>query len=128
MVISMYLCRNKKKKEMKKKIRTTGEVVNIIVYSNIRGSDRDDTDFVYYIDSKGIEHSENRLNMCLDFEDVEEVLSTDIDWEQIRIKAAISALQGFAAAPDRANAKELALWSVCAADALIAELKKGGEK
>ena len=113
---------------MKKRIKKTGEIVKIIVYSNLRGSDRDDTDFVYYIDSKGVEHYESRLNMCLDFEDVEEALNTDIDWEQIRIKAAISALQGFAAAPDRANAHELALWSVCAADALIAELKKGGEK
>lgn len=59
---------------------------------------------------------------------MEETPSTGIDWEKIRIKAAISTLQGFAAAPDRATAHELALWSICAADALIAELKKGGEK
>ena len=85
-------------------------------------------DFVNYVDSKGRERKNVPLNYYWDFEEVEEVLNTDIDWEQIRIKAAISALQGFAATPDRASAKELALWSVCAADALIAELKKGGEK
>ena len=111
---------------MKKKLRKTGEIVDVISYYNCYCSERNTTDSVSYIDSKGIEHrNEKGLNLWWDFEDVQ---STDIDWEQIRIKAAISALQGFAALPDRANAKELALWSVCAADALIAELKEGGEK
>ena len=114
---------------MKKRLRKTGEIVDVISYYNCYCSERDTTDSVSYIDSKGIEHHNERgLNLWWDFEDVEEAPSAGIDWEQLRIKAAISALQGFAATPDRANAHELALWSVCAADALIAELKKGGEK
>lgn len=115
---------------MKKRIRKTGETVKIIVYSNIRGSDRDDTDFVYYIDSKGVEHYENRLNICMDFEDVVKVPNAHINWEKVRIKAAISALQGFTSNTETARGmdRELAEWSVSAADALIAELKKGGEK
>ena len=54
----------------------------------------------------------------------------DIDWEQLRIKAAVYALQGFASNPNSTSAtdEELALWSVRAADYLIAELKKGGKK
>lgn len=113
---------------MKKRIRKTGEVVDVITYSNPYCSERDDMDCVSYIDSKGIEHHEKGLNLWWDFEDVEEVLSTDVDWEKVRIKAAISALQGFAASPKIASADTLARWSVCAADTLIAELKKGGEK
>ena len=51
--------------------------------------------------------------------------------EQIE-KAAISALQGFTSNSNKlcvnADAKELAIWSVCAANELISELKEGGEK
>ena len=54
----------------------------------------------------------------------------DIDWKQVRIKASISALQGFASNPNSTSAtdEKLAKWSVSCADALIAELKKRGEK
>ena len=54
----------------------------------------------------------------------------DIDWEQLRIKAAVSALQGFASNPNSTSAtdQEFAEWSVSCADYLIAELKKGGDK
>lgn len=114
---------------MKKRIRKTGEIVDIISYYNCYCSERCDTDSVSYIDSKGEEHrNEKGLNLWWDFEDVEEVLNTDIDWEKVRIKAAISALQGFAASPQIASTDTLARWSVCAAETLIAELKKGGEK
>lgn len=116
---------------MKKRLRKTGEIVDVISYYNIMRSERFPDDSVSYIDSKGEEHpNENGLNLWWDFEDVEEVLNTDIDWEQVRIKAAISALQGFASNPNStcATDEELARWSVCAADTLIAELKKGGEK
>ena len=116
---------------MKKRIRKTGEIVDVITYYNLLGPERNDTDTVSYVDSKGEEHhKEKGLNLSWDFEDVEEVLSTDIDWEQVRIKASISALQGFASNPNSTSAtdEELAKWSVNTADALIAELKKGGEK
>ena len=127
---------------MKRRIRKTGEVVKIIVYSNIRGSDRDDTDFVCYIDSKGVEHYENRLNMCLDFEDVEKNnTSENIDWERRRYE--IAKIMMHAIYLDDGNAErsnksglgfeykgfqESAKEAVRFADALIAELKKGGEK
>lgn len=116
---------------MKKKLRKTGEIVDIISYYNCYCSERDTTDSVSYIDSKGIEHhNEKGLNLWWDFENVEEVLSTSIDWEQVRIKAAISALQGFCSNAITFNNEDdkLAKWSVSYADALIAELKKGGEK
>lgn len=115
---------------MKKRIRKTGEIVDMISYSRYPSTARNpDLDWVSYIDSKGMEHEhEKGLNIYWDFEEVEEVLSTDIDWEQVRIKAAISALQGFAASPQIVSTDTLARWSVGAADALIAELKKGGEK
>ena len=114
---------------MKKRIRKTGEIVDVIAWYNLLGAERDRNDSVSYIDSKGNECVKvEGLNLAWDFEDVEEVLSTDIDWEQVRINAAISALQGFAASPQIASTEILVRWSVCAADALIAELKKGGEK
>lgn len=114
---------------MKKRIRKTGEIVDVIDWFNFYRTERDKEDTVSYVDSKGVEHHNERgLNLWWDFDDVEEVSSTDIDWEQVRIKASISALQGFAASPQIASTDTLARWSVGAADALIAELKKGGEK
>ena len=118
---------------MKKRIRETGEIVNVMAWSNLLGAERSSLDTVSYIDSKGNECVRVKgLNLAWDFEDVEEVLSTDIDWEKVRINAAISALQGFASNPhDKcvdADTGALARWGVGAADALISELKKGGEK
>ena len=61
-----------------------------------------------------------------------EVLTTEIDWEEVRIRAAIEALKGFAANPhdQAANSpvQKLSEWSVQAADSLIAQLKKGGTR
>ena len=115
---------------MKKRIRKTGEIVDVISCNNCTNTARNsELDWVSYIDSKGMEHEhEKRLNIYWDFEDVEEASSTDIDWEQVRIKASISALQGFAASLQIASTDTLARWSVGAADALISELKKGGKK
>ena len=117
---------------MKKKFRKTGEIVDVISYNKYTTTKRNsELDWVSYIDSKGVEHEhEKRLNIYWDFEDVEEAPNTDIDWEQVRIKAAISALQGLASNPNSSFASDdkLAKWSVSCADALIAELKKGGEK
>ena len=114
---------------MKKRIRKTGEIVDVIAYYNLMCAERDSKDSISYIDSKGEEHHhEKGLNLWWDFEDVEEVPNTHIDWEQVRINAAISALQGFAASPQIASTETLVRWSVGAADALIAELKKGGDK
>ena len=68
--------------------------------------------------------------MCRSNEGVEEELTKEIDWEQVRIKSAISALQGFCSNSVTFNDDDdtLAKWSVSCADALIAELKKGGKQ
>ena len=66
------------------------------------------------------------LNIAWDFEDVEEVLSTDIDWEQRRYEIA---KEVFASIYDfTIDGINFAKYAVDAADALITELKKGGEK
>ena len=114
---------------MKKILRKTGEIVDVISYNNLLGAYRSSLDSVSYIDSKGNECVKvEGLNLAWDFENVEERLSTDIDWEHLRIKAAVSALQGFASNPNITSVtyEDLAKWSVSCADALIAELKKGG--
>ena len=114
---------------MKKRIRKTGEIVDVIAWYNMLGAERDENDSVSYIDSKGNECVKvEGLNLAWDFEDVKEVFSNDIDWKQMKNKAAISALQGFAASPQIVSIETLVRWSVGVADALIAELKKGGEK
>ena len=117
---------------MKKRIRKTGEIVDVISCNKYTNTARNsELDWVSYIDSKGMEHEhEKGLNIYWDFEDVKEAPDTHINWEQVRIKAAISALQGFASNPNITSVtdEELANWSVSCADALIAELKKGGEK
>ena len=114
---------------MKKRFRKTGETVDVIDWFNFYRTERDKEDTVSYVDSKGVEHHNERgLNLSWDFEDIEAIPDTGIDWEKVRIKAAISALQGFAASPQIASTDTLARWSVGAADALISELKKGGEK
>lgn len=114
---------------MKKRFRKTGEIVNVIAWSNLLVEERSSLDTVSYIDSKGNECVRVKgLNLAWDFEDVEEVLSSDIDWEQRRYEIAKDVLPDFR---DGSNiwlsAKEAAKCAVHYADALISELKKGGE-
>ena len=50
----------------------------------------------------------------------------DVDYNQVRIQASIAAMQGIT--PEWGNsARQYAEWAVRIADALVAELKKGGE-
>lgn len=112
---------------MKKRIRKTGGIVDVIAWYNPMGTERCMSDSVSYINSKREKHEhEKGLNIYWDFEDVEEVLSPDIDWEQRRYEVAkevFASIYDFTI--DRIN---FAKYAVDAADALIAELKKGGEK
>lgn len=120
---------------MKKRIRKTGEIVDVITFSAISTTDRCNEDYVGYIDSKGVEHHcERDLNIYWDFEDVEEVLNTDIDWEQVRIDTAIKICNSLISnvgdsvfRSDITN-KDLAKACVNLSDALITELKKRGDK
>lgn len=93
---------------MKAKIKSTGETVN--VHEDING------DFV-------TESGSLYRNWQLDFE-------KEIDWEQRRYEIAKELMRGFATNPHNmlvdAKIGTLAEWSVSGADALIAELRKGG--
>lgn len=125
---------------MKKRIRKTGEIVDVINYSAI-SLGRDKGDYVSYIDSKDVEHvAEYGLNIQWDFEDVEEELTKEIDWEEMRGKAAIAAMQGILSNESieiTLNEEsseycsipiDIAKAAITYADALIAELKKGGNQ
>lgn len=129
---------------MKKRIRKTGEIVDVISYNKYTSTARNsELDWVSYVDSKGMEHEhEKRLNIYWDFEDVEEVLSTDVDWEQRRYDIAKNCIIGILGNDEMVDlAKNAGLKKNCRyiptnvaemavafADALIAEMKKGGEK
>jgi hypothetical protein len=111
---------------MKARIRKTGEIVDIITYSGstIRN---EYIDKVSYIDSKGVEHDRETLNYYWDFEqrpDVKEDNFPNTDWNQVRIDAAISAMQGIISKNDDYTYKEIATQAVGCADALIKNLKK----
>lgn len=144
---------------MKKRIRKTGEIVDVITYNNLYLPERHCSDSVSYIDSKGVEHHNERgLNLWWDFEDVDypincdtmeiskcgyiktglidvETLNTDIDWEQRKYEVAEDVLSMFfhiggynelikRLRDDDGKSNPYKGF----ADALIAELKKGGEK
>lgn len=123
---------------MKKIFRKTGETVDVISYKTIHGYERNTEDCVSYIDSEGEEHEAVKgLNIYWDFEDVEveEEPTKDIDWEGVRIKAAISAMNAAITAKwfsyiddDEKQAFAISENAVLIADALIAELKKGGNQ
>ena len=68
---------------MKAKIRKTGEIVDVISFSC--DTERKPTDAVDYIDSKGIEHHNEKLNY---YWDLAPVNISDIDWEQRRYEIA----------------------------------------
>lgn len=93
---------------VKAKIKSTGETVN--VHEDING------DFV-------TESGSLYRSWQLEFE-------REIDWEQRRYEIAKELMRGFATNPHNmlvdAKIGTLAEWSVSGADALIAELKKGG--
>ena len=119
---------------MKKRIRKTGEIVDVINYS-APNLGREKNDYVSYIDSKGVEHvAEHGLNIHWDFEDVEEKLAKEIDWEERRYHIAKDVIHAQITAPiipgvdPNPSITDLVERSVLIADVLIAELKKGGEK
>lgn len=117
---------------MKKRIRKTGEIVDVIDWFNFYRTERDKEDTVSYVDSKGVEHHNERgLNLWWDFEDVEDVPNKDIDWKQRRYEIAKEAVRGVALNEDTFSNVEIKTTvnnALKLADALITELKKGGDK
>lgn len=110
---------------MKAKFRKTGEIVDIITYSE--NTTRCLTDYVGYIDSKGIEHTEMGLNYYWDFELISE--SEDEHWQDVRERASIAAMQSLFVnfREDAYNSDDYQLSIIkCAvkcADLLVEELK-----
>lgn len=121
---------------MKKRIRKTGEIVDVISYNKYTNTARNsELDWVSYIDSKGMEHEhEKGLNIYWDFEDEKEAPNTEIDWEQRRYEIAKTVVHGQLTGPiidgvdPNPSITDLAKLAVKIADALISELKEGGEK
>ena len=68
---------------MKLKIRKTGEIVDVISFSC--DTERKPTDVVDYIDSKGVEHPNEKFNY---YWDLEPIHISNIDWEQRRYEIA----------------------------------------
>ena len=110
---------------MKAKIRKTGEIVDIICYGGSPNYRSDVLDYVNYIDSQGVEHTEpNHLNYYWDFESIEN--EKDYNWDALRNQAAIAAMQGvmnFFGSIDY-NKETIAKLAVEQADALIDKLKE----
>ncbi len=108
---------------MKAKIRKTGEVVDVITYSG--HTYRSDIDVVSYIDSKGNECVDMKMNRFWDFEDVEESL---IDWEQRRYEISKDVLSAFLSNSNEmifeGNPEDHAKDAVVFADALIKKLRE----
>ena len=99
--------------------------MEVIAYCAPLNEIRADGDWVSYIDSGGFEHyCCAGLNIYWDFENVEEGLAKEIDWEERRYEIA---KEVFASIYDIFQNKSLEKLAVHAADALIAELKKGGK-
>ena len=119
---------------MKAKFRKTGEIVDIISYSG--NTDRNDVlDSVSYIDSKGVEHSREKLNLYWDFESIQETsIAPNTDWQQVTNQAAIYAMQAMIANSSeidyrgisvyKIDREEIAERAVKYARALVEELKK----
>lgn len=134
---------------MKARIKKTGEIVEVICYGGSPLSRSDALDYVNYIDSQGVEHTEpNHLNYYWDFEpiywDFEPMeTATNEHWQDVRERAAIAAMQGtitILSSSDRTAFRdivvdgfrgdkhtyphEIADFAVACADALIEELNK----
>lgn len=103
---------------MKARIKKTGEVVNIADYAKVT-LDR--------CDSWG-----NPIELGFDEVEILQEPASDIDWEQRRYEIAKDVMQGilfgFTATKEDVenNCNDIAQAAIMLADALIAELKKGG--
>lgn len=68
---------------MKYRIRKTGEIIDVISYSGLTSTERDEIDdWVDYIDSNGNEIKHAQLNLYWDLEPIQ--IESAIDWEQKR--------------------------------------------
>ena len=85
---------------MKARNRKTGEIVDIIFYSQLSEAGRSSQDYVSYIDSNGSEHEKENLNYYWDFEPIDDTQDKEQHWQNAKERAAIAALQGLLANPE----------------------------
>lgn len=117
---------------MKKRIRKTGEIVDVIDWYSPTDTERNENDSVSYIDSKGNECVKVKgLNIAWDFEDV---LDTEINWGWHRLELVKTITHGQLTGPivdgidPNPSISSFAKQVVKMADAIIEELKKGDSK
>lgn len=103
---------------MKAKIKATGEIINIADYARV---------VLSQCDSRG-----NPIELGFDEVEILQEDTSDIDWEQRRYEIAKTIIHGQLTGPiidgvdPNPGISDCAKWAVSFADALIAELKKGG--
>lgn len=105
-------------RNMKKKIKKTGEIIDVIGYSS--GTKPSKLDIVNYIGENGIEVSAN-LNYYLDLEDV--IIEFPDYWQKLKHEAAVSALAGITASNTILGTDEKVDLAIKMADNLICKLK-----
>lgn len=94
---------------MKAKIKDSGEIIDVAYIGNGEWCVR------------------NNISQCCYAERELEFLDNTTDWSQVRIQAAIAAMQAFCH-DETLSYKKTAEMAVSQADALIAELKREGGK
>lgn len=103
---------------MKARIKKTGEIINIVPYAKVT---------LDLCDSYG-----NPMELGFDEVEILQEPTSDIDWEQRRYEIAKDMMAAFQSNYSdnihSGNPDEQAKWAVVFADALIAELKKGGQQ
>ncbi len=103
---------------MKARIKKTGEIINIASYAKVT---------LDLCDSYG-----NPMELGFDEVEILQEPTSDIDWEQRRYEIAKDMMAAFLSNYSdnihSGNPDEQAKWAVVFADALIAELKKGGQQ
>lgn len=99
---------------MKARIKKTDEIINIANYAKVT---------LDQCDSWG-----NPIELGFDEVEILQEPTSDIDWEQRRYEIAKEMMKTVILTDGGANTgtENLAIWCVGCADALIAELKKGG--
>lgn len=106
----------KRTETVKARIKATGEIIDIASYARVTLSK---------CDSYG-----DPLELGFDEVEILTEKTEEIDWEQRRYELAKELMKGFASNPHNqcvdATTETLAQWSIGGADALIAELQKGG--
>lgn len=111
---------------MKARNRKTGEIVDIIFYSQLSATGRSSQDYVSYIDSKGVEHEKENLNYYWDFEEIDTQDKDSQHWQDVRERAAIAALQGLLANPElvKEDRDYLIIRAAVCAEKLVERLKE----